>query len=176
MILKPNYSSPYPCDYEEYTSFLAHDSEVQCCENNTAGSNGEAVVAYWSPNRKSNPETASNNFTVKWIYGKPVAGFQQTNVTYEPYEDYVPFTVWPQNTVMAWPEVPRMAALNCMPIISKASASVVVDQHSGRVQSYSILGDIVDDDSAWTDSFVTHNSQSSEAYEGDGDNVNVTTR
>ncbi len=176
MILKPNYSSPYPCDYEEYTSFLAHDSEVQCCENNTAGSNGEAIVAYWSPNSKSSTETASNNFTVKWIHGKPVAGFQKTNVTYEPYEDYVPFTVWPQNTVMAWPEVPRMAALNCMPIISKASASVIVDQHSGRVQSFSILGDLVDDDSAWTDSFVAHNSQSSEDYGGDGDNMNVTTR
>ena len=171
MMLKPNYSSPYPCDAEVSTRFLVQDdTTVQCCDNKTAGKNGDAVLGYWSVNDHGYMERFSENFTVKWIYGNPVAGFQRVNLTYEPYG------IWPQNTIMVWPEIPRMAALNCKPVIQKTNASVTVVQQSGRVKSFTILDEPEDDESAWTDYFVEHEPPNA-ADTGEEDNdTNVTTR
>lgn len=146
MILKPTYSSPYPFDPELSTRFLVQDdTTVQYCENKTGDENGDAVLGYQSVSDNGFMEKFSENFTIKWIYGNPVAGFQRVNLTYEPYG------IWLQNTIMVWPEVPRIAALNCKSIIQKTNASVTVVQQTGSVNSFSILDEIIDDETAWTD-------------------------
>ncbi|KAI0388910.1 hypothetical protein F5Y17DRAFT_451155 [Xylariaceae sp. FL0594] len=149
-----------------YTSFFVTDKWFQCCQNKTGGGVGTGSVGYWSANLRNGsyyPDFASTwpaNFTVKWIHGKPIEGYCYAQ------EDRgcVPR--------LLWEEKPRMAALNCMPVMETANASVTVSIPDGRVVDFTLRDEPQPDEHAWSDNFRVHRySNSSES----GFNINITT-
>ncbi|ORY17514.1 hypothetical protein BCR34DRAFT_596983 [Clohesyomyces aquaticus] len=125
------------------TSAVSHPEQVACCANKSGNGIQESALGYWSANfGNAYPFTTKFfrdrwplNFTAKWIHGPALNS--------------------PGRTTLLLSEIPRMQALNCKPIIETAEADVVVDQVTGTVYQYSILGDAVPASSAWSDSFVS---------------------
>ncbi|RWA07716.1 hypothetical protein EKO27_g7380 [Xylaria grammica] len=123
----------------DFTTIFANSNRLQCCENITDGQLGPGSVGYWSPN------TGSNNFTVKWIHGYPVEGYQVLD----------PYNLGYYAHLM-WADEPQMAALNCMPVVETANASVTVDAEDGRIIEFDILDIPRLDEFAWIENFVPH--------------------
>ncbi|KAI0096452.1 hypothetical protein GGR51DRAFT_567199 [Nemania sp. FL0031] len=154
-----------PDDQGNYTTFFANNKRFQCCQNKTDGSASTGSVGYWSPNLRngsSYPDFAESwpaNFTVKWVHGLPVEG----------YCGIVPtFGCFPR---LMWAKKPRMAALNCMPIIETVDATVTVDAADGRVVNFTLNSEPRSDDNAWSNDFTQHQYDN----RTDGFAINITT-
>ncbi|TGJ84937.1 hypothetical protein E0Z10_g3841 [Xylaria hypoxylon] len=144
------YLDRQPDDEGNYTTFFVNNKRFQCCQNKNNGQIGPASVGYWSPNLRNGsfyPDFAGTwpaNFTVKWVHGLPVEG----------YCGILPdFGCLPR---LMWAEKPRMAALNCMPIIETANATVTVNAADGRVVDFALHGEPRLDDHAWSNDFKQH--------------------
>ncbi|KAI1139925.1 hypothetical protein F5Y05DRAFT_336131 [Hypoxylon sp. FL0543] len=143
-----------------YTTFFVNNKRLQCCQNITDGQIGSSSLGYWSPNLRNNsyyPDFATSwpsNFTVKWIRGRPVEGYRET---YPPESEHT--GSGPPR--LMWAEKPQMAALNCMPIIETANASVTVSTDDSHVISFDLIGEPQPDPYAWSDDFKQHKN-----YEG----------
>lgn len=102
---------------------------------------------YWSKNyyrpTSDTAEDPTGNFTVKWVHG--AAGSLTTT---DRYGDV---------THTYFPEVPKLQALNCMPIIERGNARVTIDPKVGQVLSYDIRGEPQLEEAAWVYSFVLRN-------------------
>ncbi|KAI1149194.1 hypothetical protein F4825DRAFT_453736 [Nemania diffusa] len=159
------YLDEKPDSHGNYTTFFVNNKRFQCCQNETDGQTGTGSMGYWSPNLQNGsyyPDFAGTwpaNFTVKWIHGLPVEG----------YCGIVP--TWGCIPRLMWTERPRMAALNCMPIIETANATVTVDAADGRVIDYALHGEPQPDDYAWSADFEQHQYNST----ADGFAINITT-
>ncbi|KAI3342654.1 hypothetical protein F4824DRAFT_115259 [Ustulina deusta] len=144
------YLDRQPDDQGNYTTFFANNKRFQCCQNKTNGQIGPGSVGYWSPNLQNGsfyPDFAGTwpaNFTVKWVHGLPVEGYCGILPT---------FGCMPR---LMWAEKPRMAALNCMPIIETANATVTVDAADGRVVDFALHGEPRPDGHAWSNDFKQH--------------------
>ncbi|KAJ2985066.1 hypothetical protein NUW58_g5732 [Xylaria curta] len=144
------YLDRQPDDHGNYTTFFVTDKRFQCCQNETNGQIGPGSVGYWSPhlrNGSSYPNFAGTwpaNFTVKWIHGLPVEGYCGILSTYGCFPRLI------------WAEKPRMTALNCMPIIETANATVTVNGADGRVVDFTLRGEPRPDDHAWSNDFKQH--------------------
>lgn len=132
-----------------YTYYYANWKRLLCCQNLTDGEIGRSSVGYWSPNldlSNANPYKADSwpkNFTVKWIRGRPVEGYR---LAFAQDDDE-------HGVRTMWAEKPEMAALNCLPVLEVANASVTVDAKSGRVTDFDILNQPQPDTAAWADDF-----------------------
>jgi hypothetical protein len=151
------------------TSTLTHPSLVYCCGNGTE--TGNSAVGYWSSN---NPNSFPHievegvtNFTTKWIHGRARANY------YNNSEDL--------NTSfsgrLVFENAPSIQAVNCKPIIETAEAAVTVNQLTGQVYSYNILGQPVAAKQAWSDPFLTRKKAEDVGKPGGNawDDMNVTT-
>ncbi|KAJ2996583.1 hypothetical protein NUW58_g920 [Xylaria curta] len=133
------------------TSLFTSDRRIQCCQNATNGNIDESSIGYWSPNilpRAYFPAISNvwpANFTIKWIRGHP----REARLSYANGRDYKE----DERIRLIWTERPRMAALNCMPIIETAHASVIVDAANGGVVDFKLLEQPQEDKFAWTDDF-----------------------
>ncbi|KAI0192158.1 hypothetical protein F4808DRAFT_465203 [Astrocystis sublimbata] len=111
------------------------------------------------------------NFTVKWIRGRAVEGIQQA-------------IDWSDDSGgrLLFDGPPKMAALNCQPVIEMADAEVTVDADTGRVTSYEILETPRAYEDAWNSPWVKyrqkHNTDPSNSRGSDSrsrdDGVNTT--
>ncbi|KAI1388600.1 uncharacterized protein F4822DRAFT_251261 [Hypoxylon trugodes] len=141
------YLDQVPSYKGNYTTFFASDRRILCCQNMTNGQIGSGSVGYWSPivrNTTTNeyPNLATpwpTNFTVKWIHGLPVEGYHH-NIALDPRV----------SAPLLWSEEPRMAALNCMPIIERAWASVTVGVENSYVIDYNLTSEPQLDPFAWS--------------------------
>ena len=149
------------------TTTFADHARLTCCANGTDKEPGLGSIGYWSkngnlvPTDEPNAVGVTDNFTVKWIVGRPMRQ-QFLDSGNQPH--------------FIWPESPSMTALNCQPIVETADATVTVDMISGAVQRYSIFDGPNVATSAWSDHYEIHNStdpSSDNLYEGQ---VNVTVR
>ncbi|KAJ4353174.1 uncharacterized protein N0V89_004900 [Didymosphaeria variabile] len=95
----------------------------------------------------------TKNFTVKWIHGSA-----PENIT----------TVPGGSSKLLWPQPPKLAMLECEPVIESAEASVSIEQSKNRVQDYVIRSDPSRYAPAWADNFVNR------PLPLDGDPGNVT--
>ncbi|KAI1106361.1 hypothetical protein F4804DRAFT_330350 [Jackrogersella minutella] len=138
-----------------YTTFFANNKRIACCENITDGVIGTNSVGYWSPNLANNayyPDFATSwpaNFTVKWIHGRGVEGYQEIYTQESEMTGSGPAR-------MMWAEKPQMSALNCMPIIETVNASVTVSTEDSHVISFDLIDEPQPDPYAWTDDFKQH--------------------
>ncbi|KAI0521002.1 hypothetical protein F5B22DRAFT_653424 [Xylaria bambusicola] len=149
-----------------YSTFFANNKRFQCCQNKTDNEQiTPGSVGYWSPNLRngsSYPDFAGawpTNFTIKWIHGLPVEGYcgiQRDGGCF------------PR---LMWAEKPRMAVLNCMPIIETADATVTVDGAGGNVVEFSLHAEPQPDLYAWSDDFKQHKYNNSLS----GFEINITT-
>ncbi|KAI0199994.1 hypothetical protein F4808DRAFT_471185 [Astrocystis sublimbata] len=149
-----------------YSTFFVNNKRFQCCENRTEdGTINSGSVGYWSPNLRNSsfyPDFADTwpaNFTVKWIHGRPIEGYCGIVDT---------FGCLPR---LLWIEKPRMAALNCMPVIETADATVTVNAADGNVLGFTLRGEPRPDDYAWSDDFKQHKYDDSVG----GFKINITT-
>ncbi|KAI4716309.1 hypothetical protein E4T48_07491, partial [Aureobasidium sp. EXF-10727] len=117
---------------------------VACCANNTEDGLGEAVVGYWTDNTTT---WGSPSMQVKWIYGSPLNGTFTQNHPIRPR--------W------IWSEAPRIAAINCAPVVEQANASIIVDFETGVVNSYEILNSPQNATDAWSDPYLYHGTDDS---------------
>ncbi|KIW31793.1 uncharacterized protein PV07_03385 [Cladophialophora immunda] len=131
------------------TTFFADDYTLVCCANMTNGEPGQAAIGYWSVNTDRKGYTAGN-FTVKWIVGKPYGQLAMPQLT-SSYSQQFGFFVWKK--------IPKMTALNCMPIFETASAVVTVDVASATVQQYHLTTRPLNDSTAWSDPWLVHGNQ-----------------
>ncbi|KAI1360722.1 hypothetical protein F5Y08DRAFT_39755 [Xylaria arbuscula] len=147
-----------------YTTFFVNNKRFQCCENKTNGQIDSGSVGYWSPNLRNGsfyPDFAGTwpaNFTVKWIHGTPVEGYCRNDTKFE------------CEPALMWADRPRMAALNCMPIIETADATVTVDASDGNVVDFVIRGEPQPDEYAWSEDFTKHKYNDSSGFD-----INITT-
>ncbi|KAI1370420.1 hypothetical protein F4677DRAFT_364391 [Hypoxylon crocopeplum] len=150
----------------DYTFFYVDETRLQCCQNITNGEIGQGSVGYWSFNRPPNGTYTDwpVNFTVKWIHGRPVQGYQ----THGP----APSDDLPLHLI--WAEKPQMTTLNCMPTVETANASVTVDAEDGRVIEFHLLDTPRADDFAWTDDFTIFQSEAALANESTYYDANLT--
>ena len=162
----PNNTNPDTCGGSWYTSFFANPSRLVCCVNDTSSTPGPASIGYWSANLPyqevdlwSFPEWPYN-FTVKWIHGSQMEEYHQVNDSLTAH--------------LIFSQKPDMTALNCLPVIERANASVMVDHVTGRVQSFNITDDPQPDPNAWSHVFRTWTN--SDASPNEGLYINVTTR
>ncbi|KAI1425350.1 hypothetical protein F5Y12DRAFT_714398 [Xylaria sp. FL1777] len=159
------YLDRQPDPQGNYSTFFVNNKRFQCCQNKTDGQIAPGSVGYWSPNLQngsSYPDFAGTwptNFTVKWIHGLPVEGYCGILDT---------FGCLPR---LLWAEKPRMAVLNCMPIIETANATVTVDATDGNVVDFALHGEPQPDHSAWADDFKKHQYNDSVS----GFAINITT-
>ncbi|PVH86048.1 hypothetical protein DL98DRAFT_450848 [Cadophora sp. DSE1049] len=125
------------------------DIFVTCCAQESEHFPDNASVGYWSPvNMKLFDEVSqttpqimhqTDNFTVKWIYGRAPVNYPSIS------------GLSPQ---LIWPEAPKLAMLNCAPIVETANASVTVDLATNKVQKYIILDGPRPHPEAFSDNFV----------------------
>lgn len=152
-----------------YTTFFANNKFLQCCENKTDGQLASGSVGYWSPNLRNDssyPEFSGiwpANFTVKWIHGQPVEGYCRNDTK-----------IGGCAPSLLWAERPRMSALNCMPVVETADATVTVDAANGKVVDFVLHGEPQLDDYAWSDDFIQHKYNRSAIKTGDY-SINITT-
>ncbi|KAI0437070.1 hypothetical protein F4803DRAFT_540245 [Xylaria telfairii] len=155
--------------YNRRTTLFSSNRRLQCCQNSTNGSIGQTSIGYWSPNLQDGSYPAISNvwpanFTVKWIRGRAIeASLSRLNGEGVPEDERVR---------LIWTERPQMAALNCMPIIETAIASVIVDATNGRVIDFKLLSQPQKDEFAWTDDFLAYKQP---GYWDTIMNVNLTT-
>jgi len=120
-----------------------------CCANETNGVPGESAIGYWS-DVQVETLTFKQSIVAKWIVGYPLdGGYLSTDYTVDPGHTYHPLFVWS--------EQPRLAAINCTPVIEHANANVSVDVETGVVQEYTILGPPQIATEAWLDSYLRRN-------------------
>lgn len=155
------------------TPFFVDIDRLICCQNVSLDNQMHpASIGYWSPNIRCDSlyvypyiaESWPNNFTIKWIHGKPVEGYRR-NTTSPLYNDQPlipsyysrPENSQPDNDLrLIWTEQPQMTATSCRPTIEKANASVTVEAASGRVIDLRILDEPQPDAAAWSDNFAVH--------------------
>lgn len=141
------------------TPFFVDTDRLICCQNSSSdGQIHSASIGYWSPNIQCDSlyiypyisDTWPNNFTIKWIHGRPVEGYRRntTRPLYKGNSDY--------DLRLIWAEQPQIAAMSCLPTIESANASVTVEASSGRVISVRILDEPHPDAAAWSDNFAVH--------------------
>ncbi|KAI1745585.1 hypothetical protein F4680DRAFT_455708 [Xylaria scruposa] len=179
--LNPNISHGYELKIDlslnpltaEYplTTLFSSDRRLQCCQNMTNNTASQSSIGYWSPNLSDGqsyyPAISKSwpaNFTVKWIRGHA----EEATLSYTDGTDLKE----DKRNRLIWTEPPQITALNCMPIIETADASVTVDAANGRVIDFKLLGQPQKDDFAWTDDFEAYRHGSPMASEFD---VNMTT-
>lgn len=141
------------------TPFFVTTDRLICCQNVSSDSQiHPASIGYWSPNIRCGssyiyPDISDswpNNFTIKWIRGRPVEGYRR-NTTRPLYKGSVG-----HDLRLIWADQPQIAAMNCLPTIESANASVTVEWPSGRVTSFRILDEPRPDAAAWSDNFAVH--------------------
>ncbi|KAJ8132678.1 hypothetical protein O1611_g940 [Lasiodiplodia mahajangana] len=137
------------------TTLFSSDRRLQCCQNMTNDTSGQSSIGYWSPNlgdQQSYYPAISKawpaNFTVKWIRGNAMEATLSSTDDTEVSED--------QSNRLIWTKKPAMTALNCVPIIETANASVTVDVTNGRVIDFRLLESPQEDKFAWTDDFEAY--------------------
>jgi hypothetical protein len=101
---------------------------------------------YWSANGVDATDDTVTNFTIKWIIGEP---FDQGAETLSTELD-------DSQTYFVWRSIPKMTALNCMPLYETVDAEVTVDIGSLVVQDYSLTTHPQNATSAWSDPWVIH--------------------
>lgn len=141
------------------TPFFVDNDRLVCCQNSSSDNQiHSASIGYWSPNIGCGTlytypyisDTWPNNFTIKWIRGRPVEGYRR-NTTSRLYGGN------PDSDLrLIWAEQPQMTAMSCLPTIESANASVTVEAPSGRVISFRILDEPHPDAAAWSDNFAVH--------------------
>ncbi|KAJ3574639.1 hypothetical protein NPX13_g4295 [Xylaria arbuscula] len=149
------------------TTLFSSDRRLQCCQNGTGDDISQASIGYWSPNLV-NPQTYypaiseswPANFTVKWIRGRAV----EANLLKSRGAEEVR---------LIWTERPQITALNCMPVIETANASVTVDATNGRVLDFRLSSEPQGDEFAWTDDFLAYRTP--DGYSYTETDVNMTT-
>ena len=166
MNLFPNDTNPELCGGSFSTGFFVNPSRLTCCVNDTSPEPGAASIGYWSANLPyqqvdlwSFPQWPYN-FTVKWIHSSQMQEYYQANETITNY--------------LIFSEQPDMTAMNCLPVIEKANASVTVDHATGRAQSFNITDRPQPDPHAWSHVFDTWTN--SDENQDEGLNINITTR
>ena len=83
----------------------------------------------------------------KWIVGKPLdTRYTPNNLSLDAYKP-----------LFIWSEQPRLAAINCTPIIEHATADVTVDIITGAVQDYSVRSAPQNATEAWSDPYLRRN-------------------
>ena len=127
---------------------MLSDIFVTCCAQESEHLPDKASIGYWSPvNVKLYDDVPQNtsqyihqtdNFTVKWIHGPAPVNYPSVS------------GLTPQ---LIWPEAPKLAMLNCAPIIETANASVTVDLATNKVQSYTIMDEPRPHPEAFSDNF-----------------------
>lgn len=155
-------------DSPSNTSAFATDATLACCSNETNGDSETAVIGYWSPVDVENFSNANSQwpipFVTKWIVGRPLT------VTGPDQEDGQP---------LLFKDAPDLQAARCVPIVETADAKVVVDQRTGTVHSYEVIGSIDPAQSAWSEVFVRHAltyGNSTQHYDEEYDGpLNITT-
>ncbi|CAN9349166.1 unnamed protein product [Alternaria alternata] len=155
-------------DSPSNTSAFATDATLACCSNETNGDSETAVIGYWSPVDVENFSNANSQwpipFVTKWIVGRPLT------VTGPDQEDGQP---------LLFKDAPDLQAARCVPIVETADAKVVVDQRTGTVRSYEVIGSIDPAQSAWSEVFVRHAltyGNSTQHYDEEYDGpLNITT-
>lgn len=144
------------------TPFFVDNDRLVCCQNGSSDNQIQsASIGYWSPNIRCDSlytypyisDTWPNNFTIKWIRGRPVEGYRRNSTS--------PLYTGTYNSSLSdlrliWVEPPQMAAMSCLPTIESANASVTVEAPSGRVISFDILDEPHPDAAAWSDNFAVH--------------------
>ena len=114
------------------------------------------ICSYWSANTDNDNlyvnTNTKGNFTVKWIVGEP---YEQNAVTL-PYASNPYF----QESYLVWKEIPKMTALNCMPVFETAHALVTVDVSSASVQHYNLTTRPVSNSAAMSDLWLVHGNES----------------
>ncbi|KAH0174627.1 hypothetical protein KCU67_g657, partial [Aureobasidium melanogenum] len=121
----------------------------KCCANETHGTPGESAIGYWTDVAFPRLDIKTS-IVAKWIVGNPLNGtYQSINYTVDPDQTFAPLFVWS--------EQPKLAAINCTPIIEHATANVSVDIATGIVQNYSILGTPQIATEAWSDPYLRRN-------------------
>lgn len=157
-----------------YTTFYVAKWRLSCCDNVTDDQIGTGSVGYWSSDGNQDsftlwPDLTGSwpvTFTIKWIHGRPLAGFRPVNYSIGNFD--MPFS--PR---LLWAEEPAMTAMGCTPVIETANASVVVRADTGQVLGYDILDAPQPDEYAWTspfDAYVHANLSSGSRWE---ENVTV---
>lgn len=141
------------------TPFFVDVSRLICCQNRSSdGQIHSASIGYWSPNIGCGSSHVypyisdiwPNNFTIKWIHGRPVEGYRRN--TSSPL-----FTGNAEHDLrLIWAEKPQMTAMSCLPTIETANASATVEASTGRVISLRILDEPHPDPAAWSDNFAVH--------------------
>ncbi|KAK5095423.1 hypothetical protein LTR70_003587 [Exophiala xenobiotica] len=137
-------SSANACEYSGgIAEFRAGDETITCCSSGSGDDPGPASVGIWSPSYHQGQYfgawpflTWPTNITVKWITGRAFIAYRRASTS-----------------EMVWPEAPRIAALDCKPIIEMANATVKVNAATGPVQSYHSLDEPQVDESAWASAF-----------------------
>ena len=137
----------------KWTSLFADPRRLQCCENIIDSHISPGSVGYWSPNLNVGDEnTKSFNFT---IHGYPIEGYRKSSrslpLPFEPYSMDDPL-----NRHLIWTDKPQMAALNCIPIIETANATMKVDADNEQVLEFDILGTPHSNEYAWIDAFTEY--------------------
>ncbi|KAF2466614.1 uncharacterized protein BDR25DRAFT_293541 [Lindgomyces ingoldianus] len=135
------------------SSALSHPVVASCCTNRSSDEMQDSAIGYWSPNQGGRfpfpSETWPINFTSKWILGPARTDY---------YQLYDNETGRPAHLLFT--KVPEIQALNCIPIIETAEADIAVEQSTGHVYGYKILGNPVPAEPAWSDPFTIRASSS----------------
>ena len=113
--------------------------------------------SYWSINSAEPSEISDPvaNFTIKWIVGEPY-NKSARNVSGFEADDYSSYFVWR--------DVPKMTALNCVPVFETVKAEVTVDVNSLAVQEYTLMTSPQNSSNAWSDFWIIHANSSDWNY------------
>lgn len=161
-------SSATACEYlGGITEFRAGGETITCCTSGSGDDPRSASIGIWSPSYHQGQYfggwpflTWPTNITVKWITGRAFSAYPKAKGS---------------TPVMLWPEAPRIAAIDCTPIIEMANATVKVSAANSAVQSYHILDDPKPDESAWANAFDQYAHANATADSLAELNVNFTT-
>lgn len=121
---------------------------------------GRAAIGYWSPitSEMDTGDTQEENFTIKWIVGKPLDQLEISQTYRDHYlKNGDPVVNYPRYSYFFWEEPPQMTVLNCLPIFESSYAKVTVDLADNYIQEYLLNSGPVNATGAWTDDWFVHN-------------------
>ncbi|KAH7095344.1 hypothetical protein FB567DRAFT_512389 [Paraphoma chrysanthemicola] len=129
---------------------------IACCTNGTSTGN-HSVIAYWSstatyteprpaeevdlngPLNLKVPQIWAPNFTIKWIRGPT----SSTTISAQDNKlNHVTSRVgYEDATLLYFLEEPKMALLNCLPVIERANASITLARSTGEILGAEMLSE-----------------------------------
>jgi hypothetical protein len=165
------------------TPVFSAPRRMACCTNNTAP-DGQSLIAYWSssspmveeraaesvdkngPNNFKESDAWSTNFTIKWILGETkstVISGTDSNKSH----GYPTFVGTANETLLYYTKEPQISAMNCMPVIEQANASITVARYTGQVLEVRLLEEPQPVDGAWTQAWdIVYDKPSSNHSQG----------